>query len=400
MHCTKKLTEDIFWIGGNDRRLELFENIYPIPEGVSYNSYLLLDEKTVLIDTADEAIRTLFFENLFHTLGDRTLDYIVVNHMEPDHSAALGELLKLYPDVKIVGNSKTFAMIEHFFNCPITDRCINVEDGDTLCTGRHKLHFFTAPMVHWPEAMVTYDENDRILFSADAFGTFGALSGNIFADECDFKNRYLSEARRYYTNIVGKYGIQTTALLNKAAKLDIRMICPLHGYVWRDDLGWFIDKYSKWGSYTPEENGVVIYYGSIYGGTENAANILACVLSDRGIKNIQLYDISKTDVSYLVSEAFRVSTLVFAASTYNGGIFTPMKNHIDDLAAHNLQNRTAAVIENGSWAPASARLMKAALCNMKNINVLDKFVTVNSTVDENSLSQIKDLAAAITESME
>lgn len=397
MHCTKKITDDIIWIGANDRRLYLFENIYPIPEGVSYNSYLLLDEKTVLLDTVDKSASGQFFENLYYALDSRPLDYVIINHMEPDHCAALEELILRFPEVRIVGNAKTFQMIKQFFDFGCSDRCLSVGEGDTISTGKHCLSFFTAPMVHWPEAMVTYDRTEKILFSADAFGTFGAFSGNIFADEVDFNNKYLSEARRYYSNIVGKYGAQTTALLNKAAGLDIKMICPLHGYVWRKDIDWFIHKYMEWGSYTPEENGVVIFYGSIYGGTENAANILAAELSDMGVKNISLYDSSKTDISYLVSEAFRASTLVFASSTYNGGIFTPMRALLDDLAAHGLQNRTAAVIENGTWAASAGKQMREILRSMKNITLLEDTVTIRSTVSAESREQLHTLAGKLAD---
>ena len=358
MYCTKKIYEDLYWVGGNDRRLALFENIYPISRGVSYNSYVLLDEQTVLLDTVDRAINDLFFENLEHVLAGRTLDYVIVNHMEPDHCASLAELVLRYPEIKIVCNAKTLGIIRQFYRFDADSRALIIKEGDTLSTGKHTLTFVMAPMVHWPEVMVTYDTTDKTLFSADAFGTFGALNGNLFADEVNFETEWLDDARRYYTNIVGKYGPQVQALLKKAAGLEIRMICPLHGPIWRENIGWFLDKYQHWSSYTPEDQSVVIAAGSVYGNTMNAAEILAGMLADRGVKNIKLYDVSNTHPSILVSEAFRCSHLVFAGSTYNNGIFTPMETVLLDLAAHNLQNRTVALIENGTWAPVSGKLMR------------------------------------------
>ncbi|MDD4511134.1 MAG: FprA family A-type flavoprotein, partial [Oscillospiraceae bacterium] len=325
MYCVKKITDDMSWIGGSDRRLALFENVFPIPRGVSYNAYVVLDEKTVLLDTVDKAVSSQFFENLAHVLDGRQLDYLVVNHMEPDHCGTMSELVLRYPEVKIVANAKTVTMIKQFFDFEIDSRVIVVKEGDTLSTGRHTFTFVMAPMVHWPEAMVTYDITDKILYSSDAFGTFGAINGNLFADEVDFETEWLPDARRYYTNIVGKYGTQVQALLKKAANLEINMICSLHGPVWRKNIGWFIDKYLKWSSYTPEDQAVMIVYGSIYGNTENAANILASKLADAGVRNIAMYDASVTHPSVIVSEAFRCSHLVFASATYNAGIFCNME---------------------------------------------------------------------------
>ena len=321
----KKLTDDLYWVGGSDRRLALFENVFPIPRGVSYNSYLLMDEKTVLFDTVDKAVSGLFFENLAFVLKDRKLDYLVVNHMEPDHCGTMCELVLRYPEVKIVGNAKTFAMIRQFFNFDIDSRAVTVNESETLCTGKHTLKFIMAPMIHWPETMVTYDTTDKILFSGDAFGTFGAMNGNIFADEVDFEHEWLKDARRYYTNIVGKYGPQVQTLLKKAQNIEINMICSLHGPVWRTNIEWFIDKYQKWSTYTPEENSVMIAYASVYGNTENAVNILALKLADAGVKRIAMYDVSVTHPSEIVAEAFRYSHLVFASTTYNTGIFYPWK---------------------------------------------------------------------------
>lgn len=399
MYCTKKIYEDLYWVGGNDRRLALFENIYPISRGISYNSYVLLDEQTVLLDTVDRAINDLFFENLEHVLAGRTLDYVIVNHMEPDHCASLAELVLRYPEIKIVCNAKTLGIIRQFYRFDADSRALIVKEGDTLSTGKHTLTFVMAPMVHWPEVMVTYDTTDKTLFSADAFGTFGALNGNLFADEVNFETEWLDDARRYYTNIVGKYGPQVQALLKKAAGLEIRMICPLHGPIWRENIGWFLDKYQHWSSYTPEDQSVVIAAGSVYGNTMNAAEILAGMLAGRGIKNIKLYDVSNTHPSVLVSEAFRCSHLVFAGSTYNNGIFTPMETVLLDLASHNLQNRTVALIENGTWAPVSGKLMRELVEKMKKTQILEPSITLRSSLKEEQLSALEALADAIAQSL-
>ena len=399
MYCVKKVKKDIYWVGGSDRRLALFENVFPVPRGVSYNAYLVMDEKTVLMDTVDKAISSLFFENLEHVLDGRPLDYLVVNHMEPDHCATMDELILRYPDVKIVGNAKTFAMVGQFFDFDIAHRSIVVGEGDTLCTGRHTHVFAMAPMVHWPEAMVTYDATDKVLYSADAFGTFGALGGNLFADELNFESEWLPDARRYYTNIVGKYGTQVQALLKKASALDIEVICPLHGPVWRKNISWFIEKYQKWGTYTPEENAVMIAYASVYGDTENAANILATKLADAGVRNIAMYDVSSTHPGVIVAESFRCSHLVFASTTYNAGIFCNMETALLDLKAHNLQKRTVALIENGSWAATSGRLMRNLFESMKDITILEQTASLKSSVKETQLAQLDSIAQAILASM-
>lgn len=395
MHCVTNIHEDLYWLGGSDRQLAKFENVFPIPRGVSYNAYLVLDEKTVLLDTVDKAVGERFFENLEFALAGRPLDYVVVNHMEPDHCATLGELLRRWPGAQVVANAKTVPMVSQFFDCDISNRAVVVKEGDTLCTGRHTFTFLMAPMVHWPEVMVTYDAADKVLFSADAFGTFGALNGNIFADQVDFERDWLDDARRYYTNIVGKYGVQVQSLLKKAAQQEIAMLCPLHGPIWRKDLGWFLDKYEKWSTYTPEERTVAIFCGSVYGHTENATDLLANRLAQQGVQNIALYDVSHTDVSLLVSEAFRCSHLVFAASTYNNGIFTPMENLLLDLKAHNLQNRTVALIENGSWGPQSGKLMGEIVSSMKNMTLLGETVSVKSSVKEAQCEVLKALADAL-----
>ena len=399
MHNTKKITEDLFWIGANDRRIALFENIYPVPKGVSYNSYLLKDEKTVLLDTTDKAVSKQFFENLKYELGGRKLNYLIVNHMEPDHCALIDNLIEKYPEVKIVCNQKTLQMINQFFDFATEDRVQIIKEGDTLNTGKHTLTFVMAPMVHWPEAMVTYDMTDKILFSADAFGTFGAINGNIYADETDFEHELMDEARRYYTNIVGKYGTQVQTLLKKAANIEIQMICPLHGQIWRTGIKTFIDKYEKWSTYTPEENSVLVIFGSIYGNTENAAEILASKLADKGIKNIKVLDASSTHPSYIVAEAFRYSHIVFASSTYNAGIFTPIETILLDLKAHNFQNRTFAYMFNGTWAPFSETVLRGHLEAFKNSTIIENRVKITSTLKNSQEEEINNLVDEIVKSM-
>ena len=399
MHCVKKITDDLYWIGGSDRRLALFENVYPIPRGVSYNSYVLLDEKTVLLDTVDASISGLFFENLEYVLNGRTLDYLIVNHMEPDHCAIIGDVVRRYPDVKLVCNAKTVPMLKQFFDFPVEERTVIVKEMDTLCVGKHTFAFVMAPMVHWPEAMVSYDTADKILFSADGFGTFGAINGNLFADEMNFERDWLDDARRYFINIVGKYGVQVQNLLKKAATLEIKMICPLHGPIWRENLGWFIEKYDTWSSYKPEDQAVMIAYASIYGNTENAAEILASKLADKGVKNIAMYDVSVTDPSVIVSESFRCSHLVFAAPSYNGGIFTKMETVLSELKAHSLQNRTVAIMENGTWAPVAGKQMREIFAGMKNIELLEESVTIRSAVKEAQEASLEALAEKIVSSL-
>ena len=398
MYCVKQITSDMYWVGGSDRRLALFENVYPIPQGVSYNAYLVLDEQTVLLDTVDRAVSEVFFENIAHLLAGRKLDYVVVNHMEPDHAATLAELVLRYPDVTIVTNQKAVNMIKNYFTFDAKNVRL-VKENDTLTTGKHTFAFVMAPMVHWPEVMVSYDTVDKVLYSADAFGTFGAINGNIFADEVNFEAEYLADARRYYTNIVGKYGTQVQALLKKAAKLDIAMVCPLHGPVWRKDIAWFIDKYQKWSTYTPEEDAVVIAYASVYGHTENLANIIASKLADAGVRNVKLYDVSVTHPSYIVSEAFRASHLVFASTTYNAGIFVNMENALHDIVAHNLQNRTIAVVENGSWAATSGGLMRELLGKLKNCTILEDTVSLKSALKAEQMNEVDALVSAIVDSM-
>lgn len=392
MHSTRKVKDDLIYVGGSDRRLSRFENLFPIPKGVSYNSYVLLDEKTVLFDTADESISRQYIENVIHALNGRPLDYMVVQHMEPDHCAMIDDMLRRYPEAKMVCSAKAVGMFAQFYGTDVAARALVVKEGDKLSTGEHTLHFVMAPMVHWPEVMVTYDEKDKILFSADAFGTFGALAGNIFDDEITFDATWMNDARRYYTNIVGKYGVQVQALLKKAASLDIEMICPLHGPIWRKDLGLLLEKYQKWSTYEPEDKTVMIAYATMYGNTENAANVLAGMLADKGVKNIAMYDVSETDVSELVAESFRCSHLVLAAPTYNSGIQPKMEAYLSDIKALNLQNRTVAVIDNGTWAATAGKQMIGMLESMKNMTILENPISIKSALAENQLGALEALA--------
>ena len=402
MQHARKITADVWYVGGNDRRLAKFENCFPIPNGVSYNSFLVLDEKTVLLDTCDKAVGGIFLENIEFLLKGRSLDYIVVDHMEPDHAATLADVLIRHPEATVVGNAKTHAMIRQFFELNLQGRIQTVKEGDTLCTGRHTFRFVMAPMAHWPEVMVTYDEADKILFSADAFGTFGALNGNLYADQTDIEKDWLPEGRRYYANIVGKYGTQVQTLLNKAAGLEISMICPLHGPIWRSakKIEWLIGTYAKWATYRAEDHEAVIFYASVYGGTENAAEVLADALGERKVRNIRMYDVSVTDVSYLVSEAFRADHLVFLSTTYNNDIFPAMEFLITDLKAHNLQNRKVALIENGSWAPVAGKKITEYFSGMKNLTVMGSTITMKSTVKEPQRVQLEELADIIAASID
>lgn len=392
MHSTRKVKDDLIYVGGSDRRLSRFENLFPIPKGVSYNSYVLLDEKTVLFDTADESISRQYIENVVHALNGRPLDYMVVQHMEPDHCAMIDDMLRRYPEVKMVCSAKAVGMFAQFYGTDVAARALIVKEGDKLSTGEHTLHFVMAPMVHWPEVMVTYDEKDKILFSADAFGTFGALAGNIFDDEITFDATWMNDARRYYANIVGKYGVQVQTLLKKAASLDIEMICPLHGPIWHKDLGLLLEKYQKWSTYEPEDKTVMIAYATMYGNTENAANVLAGMLADKGVKNIAMYDVSETDVSELVAESFRCSHLVLAAPTYNSGIQPKMEAYLSDIKALNLQNRTVAVIDNGTWAATAGKQMIGMLEGMKNMTILENPISIKSALAENQLGALEALA--------
>lgn len=395
----RKISNDIYWVGASDRRLALFENIHPIPRGVSYNSYLLKDEKNVVFDAVDWSVCRTFIENVEAILDGDPLNYIVVNHMEPDHGASLEELMIHWPEAQIIASAKAIQMMKQF-GFHVEDKTIAVKENDTMCFGKHTVSFVMAPMVHWPEVMVTYDQTEGILFSADAFGTFGALDGVLFNDEVDFDKDWLEDARRYYTNIVGKYGPQVLNLLKKAASLDIKIIAPLHGPVWRSDLDYLLSKYQMWASYTPEEKGVLIVYASMYGNTEQAAQILASKLIANGVRKVAVYDVSKTHVSYLVSESFKYSHIVFASVTYNLEIYPVMLDFMMHLKMLNLNKRTGAIVYNGSWAPAAGKAMREFLTtSLKNWTVLDKEVKITSALDDVSNIQIKELAKAIAEDM-
>ena len=398
MYCTRKVADDLIWVGADDRRLAMFEGVYSVPRGVSYNSYLLLDEKTVVFDTVDHAVEKTFLENVEHGLNGRTLDYLVVQHMEPDHSATIRTLLMLYPEAEVVCSKKTEGMLRQFFGDAVKMNIKVVGEGDTLKTGKHEFTFLAAPMVHWPEVIVTYDLTTKTLFSADAFGTFGALNGALFADEVDFFRDYLDEARRYYTNIVGKYGVQVQALLKKAATVEIQTICPLHGFVWGENIGAYLEKYQKWSLYEPEVNGVMIAYASVYGNTENAANILACRLRDKGIKTT-MFDVSVAETSEVVAASFQYSHLVFAAPTYNGGIFIKMDEVLRDIEAHSLKNRTVAFMENGTWAVTCGKQMKEIFAGLKGMNLIEDTVTIKSALADGQEAQVEKLAEAIAETM-
>ena len=403
MYNYRKVTDDLYWVGANDHRLALFENIHPLYHGVSYNAYVLLDEKTVLFDTADWSVGRQFIDNVKAVLGGRPLDYLVINHVEPDHAASIEEILLRWPQVRIVTSPKAVILL-HQFGFPIdAGQVEEVQEGDSKCFGRHTIAFVSAPMVHWPEAMVSFDTTSGVLFSADAFDSFRALDGKLFADEFHFDSEWLDDARRYYTNIVGKYGPQVQALLNKASSLvgldNIKFICPLHGPVWRRDLGYLIDKYVHWATYEPEERGVMIVYASMYGNTETAAEVLSTKLAERGVTNTRLYDVSSTHVSYLISDLFKYSHLVLASVTYNLGIFPPMHSFLMDMKALNLQKRTVALVENGSWAPRSGALMREELEKLKHMDILDDSLTMVSSLQEQNLGEMDALADAIAASV-
>lgn len=396
MQNTRKINDDVFYVGVNDRRITWFENTHPITRGMAYNSYVIVDEKTVLLDTIDKAGAQQFLENLDYVLKGRTLDYLVINHMEPDHCALIEDVVRKFKDVILVGNKKTFELLHQFYDIEIGDNFIEVKEGDTLSLGKRTLKFMMAPMVHWPEVMVTYSDVDKMIFTADAFGTFGALNGNIYADQIDFAGEWLDDSRRYFSNIIGKYGMQTNMLLKKLATLEIDYICPLHGPIWRDNIDYIINKYKTWASYQAEEKGVVIAFGSVYGNTEEAVDVLAAKLSELGVKNIKIHDTTSTDPSYVISDIFRYSTLVLASSTYNLSIFPAMNTLIHDIVNHNIQNRHVAIIENGSWAPTSGKQMRTELEKTKNNTLINEQIfSLKSTLKAEQLDQLDELAKAI-----
>jgi flavorubredoxin len=395
LNNVKKITDGIFWIGGSDRRLARFENIFPIPEGVSYNSYFIDDEKTAVFDTADITVADQYIENLKTALNGRKLDYLVVLHMEPDHCSLIDKVTALFPEVTVVGGKQTFVFMEQFFPESRDYNKLEVKEGDSLSTGAHSFSFVSAPMVHWPEVLFAYDATTKALLSADAFGTFGALDGGIFADEYDFEMQFLDSSRRYYANIVGKYGVQVQAVLKKAAGLDIQMILPLHGPVWRKDLNVILEKYQKWSTYQSESDGVIVVYGSLYGHTASAAEKVASSLRDKGVLDVKVYDVSGTDVSYLIGEVWRANKIVLMCPTYNGGIYPPMEGFINDMIALGVQNRTFALGQNGTWAPVTGKMMSEKLTNLKNVNILENVLTIKSALGTKDLEALDSFTDAI-----
>ena len=399
----RKITDDLYFVGGNDKRLELFENMFPIPDGVSYNSYLLMDEKTVLVDSVDWSIARDYIQSIENILDERSLDYMLIHHMEPDHCGAIEEICIRWPDIRIISSEQGFQFMRQMgYHIP-ENQLIIVEEGDTISFGKHTFAFIEAPMVHWPEVIMSFDVTDGVLFSADGFGSFKSMDGKLFADEVDWERDWLDEARRYLTNIVGKYGPFIQDVLKKATPLlpQVKYICPLHGLVWRDNFGFILDKYDKWSRYEPEEEGVLIVYASMYGNTERAAQAFANSLVERGVKKVEVYDVSKTDISYLIAKTFQYSHLVIASVTYNLGIYPKMKNFLHDLEALNVQNRTVGIIENGTWACTVGDKIENYIDeNLKLFDVLPERVTINTSLNEANENDMEALAGSIIESME
>ncbi len=384
-----KITEDIIYIGADDKTIDLFEGQYVVPNGISYNSYLIKDEKNVIMDTVDKRKTEEWLKNLEQALGNKKPYYLVVSHMEPDHAYNIGEIASKYPEMKIVGNQKTFVMLKQFFNIPnLEERKVEVKEGTEINIGKHTLQFFMAPMVHWPEVMVTYEKTEKIVFSADGFGKFGTL---------DVEEEWIEEARRYYFNIVGKYGAPVQALLKKLSTLDVKMICPLHGPVLKENLGYYIDKYNTWSSYAPEDHGVLIAYASIYGNTANVARKLAEILENKGAKKVVLKDLARDDMAYVIEDAFRYDKIVLAASSYNMGIFPPMEHFLNQLKGKNYQKRKIGIIENGTWAPSAGKCMKDIISNMKDITIYEPTITIMSTLNEETSIKLDELACKILE---
>lgn len=381
-----QIINSVYYVGADDKTIDLFESQYLVPNGVSYNSYVIRDEKTAILDTVDPRAGEQWLANLEEVLEGQSPDYLIVSHLEPDHAGNIGKLAEKYPRMKLVGNAKTFAMLPQFFEMDLTDRCVTVKEGDTLSLGAHTLTFVMAPMVHWPEVMVAYESKEKLLFSADGFGKFGAL---------DAEEEWVDEARRYYINIVGKYGAQVQALLKKAAGLDIAMICPLHGPILRENLGYYLEKYQTWSSYEPEETGIVIAYASIHGNTAKAAKELAEMLKEKTEAPVKVYDLARADMPTVVAEAFRYDRLVLAAASYDGGVFPCMEDFLHHLRAKTYRSRKVALLENGTWAPSAARTMRSILDEMKNIIICEPVVTIRSTMKEADKEAMKELAEAI-----
>lgn len=399
MYCYTKIQEDMYWIGGNDRKLSMFEGAIPMTEGMAYNSYFIDDEKTVVLDTVDDSVVRVFDDNLNHLLNGRGLDYIIVNHVEPDHSASLCELVRRHPETKIVATSKIKNMLKNYVSWNLDDNFLQVEEGEELSTGKHVFTFVNTPMVHWPEVMMTYEKTTGTLFSADAFGIFGAHDGNIFADCYDFDRDWLPAARRYYTTIVGKFGKFTMGALKKASGLDIKMICPLHGYIIRKDFEKYLAAYTAWGTYTAEEKGVLILYASPYGNTKNGAEILANELAAKGVDKMKLIDVSHADPMYILPEVFRFSNLVIATTTYNGDMFIKMEEALTELRSMGVSNKKVSIIQSGSWAPTAGKKVQEMTDQLTGTEYVGDMVTIKGTVKEDSREALVALADAIAESL-
>ena len=382
------ITNDILYIGTDDTTIDLFESQYPVPEGVSYNSYLILDEKITVMDTVDARGTEAWLSNLKEGLNGKSPDYLVISHLEPDHAANIGTLAEMYPDMKLIGNAKTFSMLPQFFHKDFKDRQVVVKEGETVSLGRHTLQFFMAPMVHWPEVMVTYESTEKILFSADGFGKFGAM-------DAEDDEGWACEARRYYFNIVGKYGAPVQALLKKAATLDIEKICPLHGPILDENLGYYIGLYDTWSSYQPENKGVLVAYASIHGNTGKAAEKFADMLREKGVEKVVVSDLAREDMAEVIEDAFRYDRMVVAGASYDGGVFPCMQDFLHHLQSKAYQNRTVGIIENGSWAPCAAKAMKAVLETMKNVTIVEPSVTIKSTMKETDIPAMEALADTI-----
>ena len=384
-----KISDSVIYIGADDKTIDLFESQYVVPNGVSYNSYVILDEKTAVMDTVDLRASEQWFENLEKALDGRKVDYLIVQHMEPDHAGNIQKLADKYPEMKIVGNAKTFPMMKQFFDIEnIEQRSVVVKEGDTLSLGKHTLQFIMAPMVHWPEVMVTYEQSEKLLFSADGFGKFGAL---------DTDEDWACEARRYYFNIVGKYGMQVQALLKKASALDISMILPLHGPILKENLGYYLDLYNTWSSYKPESKGILVAYASIHGNTAKAAEKFADMLKEKGVEKVVVSDLSRSDMAEVIEDAFRYDRMVIMAASYDAGVFPVMEDFLMHLKSKAYQNRKVGIVENGSWAPTAARVMKSYVENFKNVTLAEPIVTIRSALNETSESALKELASAMAE---
>lgn len=399
MHLTRLIAPDIYFVGVNDKRLDRFENMFALPQGVAYNSYLIKDEKTALLDTVDSSVTDQFLDNIKGVLQQRELDYLIINHMEPDHCGSIEAIVRLYPKIKLVGNKKTFDLFKQFYSQDVDKNIVLVKEGDVLDLGTKKLKFYMAPMVHWPEVMFSYELSEDILFSADAFGSFGTHNGNLFADESNWENLFLDETRRYYSNIVGRYGSQVESVFKKLEIEKIKQIFPLHGPLWRKDLNTIFDKYMKWSSYKAEKNGVVIFYASMYGNTEHAAQLLANKLAIRGVGDMRLYDVSKTESSYIIADIFKYSHFVAASPTYNMQLYPVMEQLLRELIMLNVQNRSVAIIGNHSWASAAVKQMVALINQMKNVELIGQPIDIRSSVKEQSDKELEDLADQIAKSV-